>query len=278
MVNKIEKWNDKIFVLETVKISGASLKYASEELRNDKEVVLEAVRQKGDYWTECALEYASEGLKNDKEVVIEAVKKNGGALEYASEKLRDDKFFVLEAVNHMGWGDLLGYSYCECPELGAETIKKLGTVKETDGALRFISERLQNDRDVASEVFKIVSEMLRNYRSRDTNNAPATGVTRKTAVVLTHDEMLAIKKAGPDTSLLGKIYSYMILIGIFLAIVYIWLYPLFSNSGISTSDCRNTTRSVQTIVKVDGAVDSVETETVDGCETSDGTFYKRPDF
>lgn len=42
--------------------------------------------------------------------------------------------------------------------------------------------------------------------------------------------------------------------------------------------CTNTTKNVQTIVKVDGAVDSVATETVDGCETPDGTFYKRPDL
>lgn len=42
--------------------------------------------------------------------------------------------------------------------------------------------------------------------------------------------------------------------------------------------CMNTTRNLQNIVKVDGTVDSFETEMVDGCETPDGTFYKRPDF
>jgi hypothetical protein len=37
-------------------------------------------------------------LKNDKEVVIEAVKNDGFALKYASEYLKNDKKFVLEAV------------------------------------------------------------------------------------------------------------------------------------------------------------------------------------
>ncbi len=42
------------------------------------------------------------------------------------------------------------------------------------------------------------------------------------------------------------------------------------------SNCRNTSKQVQTITKVDGGVDSVVTETVDGCEMPDGTFYPAP--
>ena len=47
-------------VLEAVKQNGSALKYASEELKNDKEVVLEAVKQDG-----FALEYDSYELQND---------------------------------------------------------------------------------------------------------------------------------------------------------------------------------------------------------------------
>jgi len=49
-----------------------------------------------------ALEYASEKLKDDKEIVLEAVKQDGLALEYASEKLKDDKEIVLEAIKKFG--------------------------------------------------------------------------------------------------------------------------------------------------------------------------------
>ena len=45
-----------------------------------------------------ALQYASESLKDDRVIVLEAVKENGRALEYASERLKDDKDFVLAAV------------------------------------------------------------------------------------------------------------------------------------------------------------------------------------
>ena len=44
------------------------------------------------------LECASKELRNDKDVVLEAVKNNGSSLKFASEELQDDKEVVLEAV------------------------------------------------------------------------------------------------------------------------------------------------------------------------------------
>jgi predicted RNA-binding protein (virulence factor B family) len=58
--SSVEKFKE----VEAVKQDGNSLKYTSEELQNDKQVVLEAVKQYG-----SSLYYASEELQNDKEVV-----------------------------------------------------------------------------------------------------------------------------------------------------------------------------------------------------------------
>ena len=44
------------------------LYYASDKLRNDREIVMESLKNDG-----CELCYASDKLKNDKEVVIKAV-------------------------------------------------------------------------------------------------------------------------------------------------------------------------------------------------------------
>jgi predicted methyltransferase len=52
-------------------------------------VVIEAVKQNG-----VILFYASEELRNDKDVVIEAVKENGFALKYASEELQNDEELI----------------------------------------------------------------------------------------------------------------------------------------------------------------------------------------
>ena len=75
---------DKQVVLEAVKQDGCSLLFASEELKADKQVVLEAVKQDG-----RALRFASQELKADKEVILEAVKQDGESLEYASPSLRN---------------------------------------------------------------------------------------------------------------------------------------------------------------------------------------------
>ena len=72
---------------------GTFLSWASEELRNDKDIVMVAVTQNGE-----ALEYASEELRNDKDIVMAAMEQNWRALRYASDELRNDREVVLAAV------------------------------------------------------------------------------------------------------------------------------------------------------------------------------------
>jgi hypothetical protein len=74
-------------------ISQRILESTSPELRNDKEVVLAAVKQKG-----YALHFASPELKNDREVVLTAIKENAFSLGDASDALKDDKEVVMAAV------------------------------------------------------------------------------------------------------------------------------------------------------------------------------------
>jgi len=66
------------------------LEYASEELRDDKAVVLTAVLDYG-----SALKFASERLQNDKDVVLAAVTSYGSAIEYASKELQEDRDIIL---------------------------------------------------------------------------------------------------------------------------------------------------------------------------------------
>ena len=73
--------NKKEF-LEAVKEDCDLLKYASEYLKNDKDVVLEAVKQN------CSsLIYASDELRNDKDVVLEAVNEDGCSIQYVSDEI-----------------------------------------------------------------------------------------------------------------------------------------------------------------------------------------------
>jgi hypothetical protein len=84
--------------MEAVKrsILGSPLQYASEELKCDREFVLEAVKEYG-----RVLKCVIEGCSGDKKSLMEAVKKDKGPLHYASEELKGDCAFVLEAMRIM---------------------------------------------------------------------------------------------------------------------------------------------------------------------------------
>ena len=83
-----------------VKMDGSALHYASEDFENDREIVLEAVKNKG--W---AFWYASEDLKNNFEFILEAMKNNGDALCFSSANLWNDITVVIELLPLRPWND-----------------------------------------------------------------------------------------------------------------------------------------------------------------------------
>ena len=64
---------------------GEALRYASDDLRDDYEVVLAAISK--DVVSIC---YASDELKNNKSIMLIAIKKDGLNLKHASKELRSD--------------------------------------------------------------------------------------------------------------------------------------------------------------------------------------------
>lgn len=82
-------------------------------------------------------------------------------------------------------------------------------------------------------------------------------------------------EARRNAPLLTKIGAFLFFGFIVSAIIYgFWSYFVPESTP---SDCRMTTKEVQTIKKLDGDVSSVVTEMVDGCEYPDGTFIPAPD-
>ena len=157
---------DRTIVLEAVKQNGLALKYASEELRNDRTIVLEALKQ-----YVFALEYASEELRNDREFVLEAVKQYAYALEYASADLRNDREFVLEAVKQ----NVFAFKYAS-KELRNDREFVLEAVKQGARALVYASEELCNDRELAVKQDELPDHFEYKYTSKessDDNNQPS---------------------------------------------------------------------------------------------------------
>jgi len=68
-----------------VKQDGHAVEHASEKLRADRDVMLEAVKHRG-----MALEFASEALRADRDVVLKAVKQDREALQFASDELKEE--------------------------------------------------------------------------------------------------------------------------------------------------------------------------------------------
>lgn len=65
---------------------GLALRFASEELRNNKNIVLAAVQQNG-----LALQFTSKEFQNNKEIVLAALQSTPDAFEYASPRLKQDQ-------------------------------------------------------------------------------------------------------------------------------------------------------------------------------------------
>lgn len=95
--------NDYSFIKEALSIDGQLLEYVDAKYQDDINLVKIAVKtRKIKIAFNTALQYASLRLRDNKEVVLEAVKTNGFALQYASLRLRDDLEVVLAAVDNYG--------------------------------------------------------------------------------------------------------------------------------------------------------------------------------
>lgn len=101
--------SDKNFILEAIKSNGNSLLYSSKEFKKDKELILEAVKTSGNVLVE--LGKIDESLFKDKELILEAIKSdinsknnkyeksNKVILNYIPDELRKDANFIKDLFN-----------------------------------------------------------------------------------------------------------------------------------------------------------------------------------
>ena len=82
-----------ILALQHARTAGV-LKWAADQLREDRAVVLAAVTKKG-----SALRYAKGDLRNDRDIVLKALSDNPNAYTYASAELKKDQAVLKAAVN-----------------------------------------------------------------------------------------------------------------------------------------------------------------------------------
>ncbi|MGR3912318.1 MAG: DUF4116 domain-containing protein [Candidatus Rhabdochlamydia sp.] len=151
--------NNKQIVLAAVKNNWQALKYANDKLKDDPDVVLAAIEKSG-----YALEYASARLKNDKEFILPILKKHDWTFEFISDELKDDLNIARIVLEEDGWA--LQYV--------SERLKKdkpfiLNTLERVEDGLEYVSEAFQDDLDIvllsikkSGREFRYASERLRN--------------------------------------------------------------------------------------------------------------------
>lgn len=86
--------------------------YVSEKLRNNKEFMIEVVKQDG-----YALEFAGEEQKNNTEVVLEAGKQDGYALKFAGKKFVEKNSEILKQYSGVDIQEFISYKSPDYEEI-----------------------------------------------------------------------------------------------------------------------------------------------------------------
>lgn len=94
-------FKDIDFVKKVLSTNGLSLEYMPQEIQNNKELVIIALNNSAGF----ALKFASEELRADREVVKEAVKQWKAPIKYASKELQEEFNQKLEEYyqKHKRW-------------------------------------------------------------------------------------------------------------------------------------------------------------------------------
>ena len=137
--------NDKDIVTNAIKINPDALQFASKKLQDDKEIVKKAVFN----YNTVALKFASDRLKNDKEIVEIAITMNPEILKFASDELKNNKEVILKAIKADGMA----------LEFVSDRLKNdkdvvLTAVKNNGYGIQYASDKLKNDKDVVIEALK----------------------------------------------------------------------------------------------------------------------------
>jgi hypothetical protein len=139
--------DDEEVMLRVIAHNGYSLRHASDRLRNDKALLLRAL-DAGLYHD------AIEGeLRNDRDIVLQAVRSQPHQFEGMPEAFRADREVALAAVSRKGYG----YNIRHCPEALRDDEELALAAIRFDGpaALVQISQRLRDDRDFREKAARI---------------------------------------------------------------------------------------------------------------------------
>eukprot|EP00438_Fugacium_kawagutii_P021022 Skav228387 [mRNA] locus=scaffold1981:431617:440886:+ [translate_table: standard] len=157
---------DRDYVLKALQLRGPELRYATLELRKDKEVVLTAVKQARHPWhgiTGPAMpEMLDEMWQNTsaRSAILESLRRNPEPLRHCPKAIYADREIMLEAV-------CLRPKFLEilAPELLADRDFVLAAVKRNWEVLEFLPQHFASDREIVLVAVSQSNSALRLARS-----------------------------------------------------------------------------------------------------------------
>jgi len=158
-----EVCNNKEIVLSAVEKNGSELKYASESLKNNREVVVAALKNSG-----TAVQYTNKLFFSDIEIARIAVTNSGKSLQYFTQKIKKDKDIVRMAVIN----DPCSLEFAEKDLLSNKDfiLSLPSTIFGEDGSnfscFSFLDDNLKKDRDI---VIKAIAKDCKLYEDLPIN-------------------------------------------------------------------------------------------------------------
>lgn len=119
------------------------LKYASEDLKGNRELVLKACRDTR------AIQFASKELRQDRDFLLQVISKNGGASKYIDEEFRQDDSFMMDAIE-INPSALAGAS----KKIRSDRDIILQAIKRDGKCIVYASEELRRDKALVTEAVR----------------------------------------------------------------------------------------------------------------------------
>jgi len=157
---------DKKFIMKSIAFNYEVFEFVDEIFRDDPEVVLHAInlhniieknkRSFNGIKKESPLKYASDKIKNNYQIVFEAVKKDGASIKFASIELENDTHVLLESIKT---GAGLS-SFIKLPSNLQTRDNLLVAVKNGFSNIQLLSSEFVEDNQVILEIVKNYGDSL----------------------------------------------------------------------------------------------------------------------
>lgn len=141
-------------------------RFISPDLLNNRDFILSLEPK---YGYAIDLEYVSDQLRDDREIVLRAVTRSNSQLEFASEKLQNDKDVVFTALQHYGYY-AFQYASAELRNDKEFVMRILSDPKIFSYSFDYVSDELKRDREVVYEAVKGFGEMYYNINDEFKND------------------------------------------------------------------------------------------------------------